>query len=386
MRWSYLIIPVTMLVISSAARAGELEQFQAGDAKRGWGVFQAKGCMSCHKVGQPSEESIGPDLTKVASTLNAAELAASLWNHAPQMWERISEHAIAHQPMNDQEVADLFSFIFFLRYTEEAGDPETGKAVLAAKSCNLCHSLSGKGGGVAADISSWSQYVNPLAWLQKMWQHAPQMLGEMQRKGVAWPTFKGREMVDIIAYVRTLGSKSETSYLKVGNIANGRILLKDKGCIECHRGGGPGPDFERAYVTPPTIGQLAGSMWNHAPQMVRLMEIQGLEQPALSPKELSDIVAYLFAVRFMAASGNTERGEKVFANKGCLNCHTVTDDDSQNAKSLVKKVSVTKMAQGLWNHGPKMLDTMRQQGVNWPNLSGQDMLDLITFLKKGKDK
>lgn len=380
-RWSCLI----MLIISSAAYADKLDQFQDGDAKRGWRVFQAKGCMSCHKIGEPSEESIGPDLTKVASALNAAELAASMWNHAPQMWERISEHAIVHHPMDEQEVTDLFSFIFFLRYIEGEGDPERGKAVLTAKSCNVCHSLNGKGGGVAADISGWSQYINPLAWLQKMWQHAPQMSGEMQRRGIAWPTFKGREMVDIIAYVRSLGSKTEASYLKVGNIVNGKALLKDKGCTGCHRGGGPGPDFERTYVTPPTIGQLAGSMWNHAPQMVKLMKIQGLKQPALSPKELADIVAYLFSVRFMAASGNAERGEKVFANNGCVNCHTVAGD-SEGKKTLAKKVSVTKMAQGLWNHGPKMLETMKQQGINWPNLSGQDMLDLIAFLKKGEDK
>lgn len=384
-RWP---LPILLLLLSAGvAHAVDPDQLQAGDAKRGWQAFRTKGCMICHKVGLGSEESVGPDLARVAGDLNEADLAASMWNHAPQMWEKTSERALSFQPMSDQEATDLFSFISFLRYMEDEGDPQQGRTVLESKSCTSCHSLSGKGGGAAPDITSWSQYVNPLAWLQKMWQHAPQMLDEMRRRGLVWPTFKGEEMVNLIAYVRDLGAKKERLYLRTGDPASGQLLLASKGCSRCHGDRGPGPDLRRTQGIAPTIGAMAGSMWNHAPQMLGLMAVQGMERPSLSPQELADIVAYLFFVRFAGDAGDAKNGEKVFAEKGCAGCHTVRgQEEIPGARPLEGKASVPQMARGLWNHGPTMIEAMRQRGIGWPNLSGREMADLIAFFKEKEEK
>lgn len=373
----------SLLLISAHAWAAD----QANQPKQGWQVFRTKGCMNCHKMGQSSEDSIGPDLAKVAGGLNEANLAASMWNHAPQMWEKTSEHAMSYQQMDDQEVANLFSFISFLKFIAEEGDPRQGKTVLDSKSCTACHSLGGRGGRSAPDIAGWSQYVNPLAWLQKMWQHAPRMVQEMRRRGIAWPVFKGAEMVDLIAYIRDLGAKSERLYLKTGDPSNGALLLANKGCNRCHGKVGPGPNLSHTEGAAPTLDQLAGAMWNHAPQMLKLMAAQGIEQPALSLKELSDIVAYIFSVRFAGTSGDPKEGLRVFADKGCQGCHTLPgEEEVQGKKPLKEKVSVPKMARGLWNHGHLMLEAMRQKGISWPNLSGKDMADLIAFFREREGK
>jgi hypothetical protein len=42
----------------------------------------------------------------------------------------------------------------------------------------------------------------------------------------------------------------------------------------------------------------------------------------------------------------------------------------------------TNFASAVWIHGPAMLKTMQERGINWPNLSGRDVSDLMAYLNR----
>lgn len=100
-----------------------------GDARRGWQIFATKGCIKCHSIGEEGKK-IGPDLSKNPSHhLSAAGLAANMWNHAPDMWKKISAKGVKIKRFKKTEMADLFAFLYFIRYLDEPGNPAKGEEV-----------------------------------------------------------------------------------------------------------------------------------------------------------------------------------------------------------------------------------------------------------------
>jgi len=49
-----------------------------------------------------------------------------------------------------------------------------------------------------------------------------------EEKGLSWVEFKGNEMVDLIAYIRSFSSKMEKVYLSPGDPQNGKKLFTQK--------------------------------------------------------------------------------------------------------------------------------------------------------------
>ena len=86
--------------------------------------------------------------------------------------------------------------------------------------------------GTNEGLSRWGMYVNPILWAQMMWNHTPQMEQEMKKKGLSRVEFKGNEMVDLIAYIRSLNPKVEKVYLSPGDPPSGDKLFIKKGSIQ----------------------------------------------------------------------------------------------------------------------------------------------------------
>ncbi len=65
-----------------------------------------------------------------------------------------------------------------------------------------------------------------------------------------------------------------------GDPVKGRKVYAEKGCGKCHaiNGVGPtiGPDLGRTPKVPKTITQIAGVMWNHAPEMRKVAQEKGV--------------------------------------------------------------------------------------------------------------
>ena len=377
---SALFLAGNIISLQSAMGAEKKgEYLLPGNVKEGWNVFSMMKCNACHSIwGEGGKE--GPDLgTLPESYVSQSQLAALMWNHWPEMWGKMEARKIPPQKMDKKEMADLFAFLYFIRYMDEPGNPRNGKALAEAKHCSKCHPALKE--GTKEDLSPWGKYTNPILWAQMMWKHVPQMEQEMKKKRLPLVEFKGNEMVDIIAYIRSLSSKMDKVYLSPGDLQSGKKLFIQKGCIQCHSPQGE-LDLSKKKDFPRTLGQFAGMMWNHSFKMWKGMEERGMERPTLSPQDMADLVAYLFSTQYFDEPGDPGRGKNVFTKKQCNLCHA-KGTKMPNLSSLKGQISPIFMAQTMWNHGPEMLERMRKAKVVWQKIDGKEMVDLMEYLNRG---
>ncbi len=355
------------------------EHFFVGEAKEGWTVFNQKRCFDCHPIWGIGGTG-GPDLGSLPqSYFTRSQLAALMWNHDPEMWGRMIARNIPFPPIREKEMGTLFAFLNFIRYMDAPGDVERGKRLLEAKACNACHTVKGAAKG---DLSRWGGFTNPIVWAQRMWNHAPQMEREMGKKKIPWVEFRGNEMTDLIAYIRSANPAAEKVYLSPGDPRSGEKLFRQKGCVRCHR---PQSDLDLAKRKdfPPTVGQLAGGMWNHSRQMWKGTAEEGIRALSLSSQEMADIIAYLFSVRYVDPPGSPENGRLVFTQKQCTLCHT-RGNKAPDLSGLKGKANAISLTAALWNHGPRMLDQLRRARMSWHPITGKELNDLTAYLNRGK--
>ncbi len=94
------------------------------------------------------------------------------------------------------------------------------------------------------------------------------------------------------------------------------------------------------------------------------------------------LVGYIWALQFANAGGNPGRGQKVFAEKGCGNCHG--KGVAPSLDSMAGRANPYTAVSALWNHGPKMLQEMQSKNVQWPRFKDTQMADLLAFLNGKK--
>ncbi len=374
------VLALTLPVLYGQSGGGSY--FIPGDPKIGMRVFFDKGCGRCHSILGEGGRS-APDLARAPSGhLSSSELLTAMWNHAPNMWEKMRIEGVAPPKLAEQDTANLFAFLYSVRSLDEPGDADHGRALLAQKHCLDCHQVGTAGGRTGPDLAKWAGYRNPVSWMQAMWNHAPAMQSVMAARGVQWPVFSGNDMADLMAYIRRLAPGGvKPTYLHPADPQAGGKLFRDKGCASCH-GNGQGearaPDL-RSRALPRTLGQFAADMWNHAPAMRASMQAQKIPRPQFTNKEMADLLAYLFAERYFEPAGNAAHGERLFTDQGCIDCH-----GSSHLGPDLSRVSVSPvhMATALWNHGPVMFQMMQQKKMPWPRFQPGELNDLIEYLSR----
>jgi cytochrome c2 len=375
-----LIFFVVNIILNSSSINSEEkgEYLLPGSVKEGWKVFNSKKCNACHSIWGEGGKG-GPDLGDLPESFKTpSELATLIWNHGPSMWGRMATKKIPYQKIDKKEMTDLFAFLYFLRYMEEPGNPLKGKKIFESTGCGKCHQLKE---GVKEDLRRWAMYVNPILWAQMMWNHAPQMEKEMKLKQMQWIKFKGNEMVDLIAYIRSLNPGVEKVYLSPGDPISGEAIFRRKGCLECHRQEGK-ISLLKTKEFPGTLTQLAGAMWNHFPEMWKEIEEKGMERPVLSAQEMADLVAYLFSIKYFDPPGNAIRGRSIFMKKRCDLCH-IKGGKGPDLKKLKRPLSSISIAQSIWNHGPEMWEEMIKAKIPWERINHQELIDLMEYLNRG---
>lgn len=182
--------------------------------------------------------------------------------------------------------------------------------------------------------------------------------------------------------------RGDKPYAIWGNPEEGRRVYAEKGCGKCHAiaGIGPaiGPDLGKPPEKPQTITQIAGAMWNHAPQMHRVAQEKGVRWQSFEPSEMRDLIAFLYFLRTQDQPGNAARGRKLFDEKHCGSCHTLGGTGGKIAADLsqLKQYgSPILWAEIMWRHAVRMEAKMRELGLPWPRLEGSDMIDLIAFIQ-----
>lgn len=377
------------LMASVAVCSGEpsslAQQMLPGDAARGWRVFHEKKCLHCHAVwGQGGK--LGPDLGRTyAGHATASQLAGVMWNHIPKMNATMRQIGYENISLSEDDMADIFAFLYFIRHLDEPGDAAVGRHLLDEKGCTFCHTLEGEGGTVGPELTVWGSYVNPIVFAQRMWEHAPSMEEQMSQAGLRWPVLEDRDVAHIIAYVASAASGSAKQYLRPGSPTSGAALMQEKGCLRCHAGSAdaPAPDLSRIEL-PKSLSALAVRMWNHSPEMTRVMQERDVERPPLTAQEMADIISYLFVVRYDDRSGNPEAGRYIFRSKHCAECHSDSElatTVGPPARQLGAYASPVSMAHAMWNHGPAMMEQMTEAGLTWPVFTDREMVDLLAFLE-----
>jgi cytochrome c551/c552 len=157
----------------------------------------------------------------------------------------------------------------------------------------------------------------------------------------------------------------------------------------CHSvaGGGGGtsaPDLARRLDRNYTPAGIASLMWNHAPTMFSAIRQHGMEMPRLTESQAADLFAFFYSAHYFEKPGEAQRGKALFASKGCAGCHALTAD----AKSVGPPVSEWDalsapviLIQRMWQHAGKMEKEMEARHMAWPQLTSQDMTDMLVYLQ-----
>jgi len=364
------------------------------DPNRGGQLFVNKGCAKCHAI-KGEGGKIGPDLGKIDLGDTQLNLAAKIWNHTPSMMVEIERTGMIKSTLTGQEFADLSAYLYFLRFFDEPGNRARGESVYSEKGCHFCHRSLGKSKEGVPGLDGFPQNVSPAFLSQAIWNHCLDMIARMVEIGMKWPKFRGKEMMDLLEYIKTNAKGTEEpAFFKPGNPKEGKQVFTSKGCIQCHsiRGEGAigGVDLGKTAETFYTsLTDIASSMWNKGPTvLVKIAQTQcGI--PKFTPTEMTDLLAYLYFLHFMDTPGNSANGEKIFSNTGCSQCHA---SDRKSGKlmyidlSKYEAMAAMEIVAGMWNHSKEIQKAVGEQNMPWPRFREGEMADLLEFIRTPKKR
>lgn len=362
--------------------------FFAGSPTAGARVFQDKGCGHCHAVNGIGG-TLAPDLgRRRTASSSLPQLVTAMWNHAPQMWQRMRVEHVSYPALDEQDVAQLLAYLYMSRHVDEAGDAERGQQLFASRGCIHCHALRGQGGKIGPDLAEITEAETPMAWTQAMWNHASAMQARMQAAKITWPQFQGSELNDLFTYVRQAGRQRDArASAAPGDPEKGWRLFQSKSCNVCHEireeDGRPGPALGPRRELPPTFTQVGGLMISHAPQMQAVMKEKGIATPQFEGEEMTDVIAFLYSLRYNEPAGSALVGRSVFAWRGCSRCHGEEATGTTLGPGLRGRAlhyNAITLATALWRHGGKMYQQSQRLGIGWPTLTDSDVGDLLVFL------
>lgn len=161
-------------------------------------------------------------------------------------------------------------------------------------------------------------------------------------------------------------------------------------CAACHsvRGyGGQRASDLAALSGARSFYDLAAALWNHLPRdLDRMRELDALP-PRLDGRQVGDLVAFLAALDYFEPRGEPDRGERLFREKRCIDCHQIGGAGGAVGPALDFLriyASPIEVAAAMWNHGPRMLEEARERAVPRPEFSADEFVDLVAFLESGR--
>jgi cytochrome c2 len=268
-----------------------------GDPNRGERLFRAKGCSSCHTIGDGDH--VGPDLAALDRFASPLFIAQGIWNHGPTMLASMRAEGIPPPTFEDGDLADLSAFIRRrtaagpqTRLLLAPGNPNKGRELFSSKACATCHGGTG-GGDLGPSLRRADLRLSAEAIAGDMWNHALAMRGEMRQLGIGWPEFKSSELADLIAYLYFLPFSDPQ-----GNAERGETVFTDRACASCHVAdeSTSETDSEQAPAlagTQASAAAFVSALWNHAPVMKEEILSEGHPWPELTGDDLRNLHAFL---------------------------------------------------------------------------------------------
>lgn len=171
-----------------------------------------------------------------------------------------------------------------------------------------------------------------------------------------------------------------------GSAERGKALFTEKGCVQCHSfegaGGKVAPDLAQKSDRQYTPVLLASQMWNHGPTMWNAVASSGGQVSTLTTRDAADLFAYFYSRLYFATPGDAGRGKALFERKSCAGCHDMTLPGTgppiANWRAAKDPIA---WSERMWNHSGSMYRVLSRTGLSWPSLSGQEMADLLVYLR-----
>lgn len=382
---------VILLIASSLLAQPLLPQ----DPTKGAHLFVSKGCVKCHAF-KGEGGKIGPDFGKVDLGDTLLELASKLLNHIPPMIQGMERMKMIRSNLTGNEMTDICGYLYFLKFFDEPGNPTRGKYLFTEKGCSNCHPLSGRGKEGEPGVDQFPQNISPIYLSEMIWNHGPVMIVQMVKVGMKWPIFEGMEMMDLLAYIKTnANGPKEAAFVTPGNPREGGKLFVEKGCIKCHsirgEGGKAADDLgKKAKTLYKSLTQIASMMWDKGPTVLAKMAQTQMGIPEFTPKEMADLMAYLYFLHFVDEPGNPRNGKRLFSEKSCSKCHSVDGIHGESMQidlsRYQKPANPMDIVAGIWNHSSEIEKAMWEKGISWPKFKKGELADLIEFLRTSKKK
>jgi cytochrome c2 len=357
-----------------------------GDPIAGRRIFVERGCDRCHAI-WGNGGTLGPDFALVGAGRSLQQLAGMFWNHTPRMIQTVQVRGFQWPTFTEDELAHIISYIYYVKLFDEPGDPVLGERWYREKRCIECHAIAGEGGRSGVPLDDYARYIAPIVLAAGMWNNGPAMQAQQTAQGVPIPTFIGREMADIQAFIRNRSSLQgrDVTLLQPPDPNTGRELFLAKGCSNCHGPGGGGTRFGpdlRSATQRLRVSEIAGTLWNHSSQMAADMRARGIAFPQFQGNEMADVIAFLYYLRFYDTGGDADAGEEVFVQKGCASCHAAGSGIGPDLSESDAILAPLQLATAMWNHAPAMYTVIELQQVDWPRFEGAEMRDLAVYLRK----
>ena len=173
-----------------------------------------------------------------------------------------------------------------------------------------------------------------------------------------------------------------------GDPAQGARLFSSLGCNACHALYGIGPaigaDLAKTTDARWSPVRTVAEMWSHGPEMWEKMKDAQLGFPRVSEKNMLDLLAYLYLIRYVDQPGDPDNGKNLFSSKHCVDCHAVYGALGGTGPDLSRLDGDTPIvwAQRMWNHGQVMQEFMAQENIAWPIFQDEEMVDLLSYLQQ----
>ena len=314
-----------------------------------------------------------------------------MWNHSLAMSEKMKEFRLVRPIFQEDELADLLAFLYFLNYFDEPGDPKVGKVLFAEKHCIQCHSLGEEGGNAGPRLDALAARHVP----------APDRAGPLEPRagddpgdpadGPRRPEVRGKRDHRPLRLPAEPGTAAGRARVPVG----GRSRHAAGGSSP--RRGAPAatPSSARARGSDRTSGatelrgsvtQLAGRMWNHWPAMSEAMGALGMAPPTFKGEDVADVFAFLFISRYEGRGpAISSAAATIYRQKGCVVCHGEDGQGATSARSLRGSAGEAKeqITQRMWNHAPQMRDQMGAHQIPWPRFDADELAALLALLADG---
>ncbi len=359
---------------------------------RGARLFVNKGCVKCHAL-KGDGGKIGPDLGRIDFGDTQLDLAAKIWNHIPSMILSMERTRMIKPTLNGEEFTEISAYLYFIKFFDEPGNATQGRALFSEKRCQYCHPFTGRGKEGEPGLDLFPQNLSPVFLSQVIWNHGPDMIARMVQLGMKWPEFKGTEMMDLLEFIKANAKgKREAAYITPGNPKEGKRVFTQKGCFQCHtiRGEGArgGDDLGRkSKAFYKSLTQIASSMWNKGPTVLAKMAQTPTGIPKFTPKEMADLLAFLYFLHFIDEPGDPNQGRRFFSEKGCSKCHHMNGKPGEWMSIDLSKYqgkSHMEIIANIWNHSTEIQKAAKEIGLQWPQFKKGEVRDLLEYIRTSK--